>query len=253
MSFNGEDVIMIIASLGGGLLCGLPLIAFALVAFYAGRKHTQNAEQINNAIPAKISTLKVNQVVRLEGVITEVPNKIDGPAESPLALVRFQVIAPSSDDDGAGAGGDKIHGVPFKIQDETGSVWVDPQRLDKISLGEGIPPANRGIAEAAVIQTGLDPVVLDSGGRMRLWELRGGQRVTVVGTVASYEGGLVVMKVKNNPLIVTSLLGSNVQVETQKQVKTAWVYTAVLGIPGVLFLCCGVAAAGVGLFRLLQQ
>jgi hypothetical protein len=167
--------------------------------------------------------------------------------------VRLQVIAPSSgDDSGAGAGGDKICSVPFKVQDDTGSIWVDPQGLDKISLGGGSVPATLAIAEAAAIQTGLPLDVLQGGGSVHLWELRGGQRVTVVGMVSQWDGGLVVKKIKKNPLIVSTLLGTNVQVETQKQVKTAWIFTALLGIPGVLILLCGLGMMLVNLIGVLQ-
>ncbi|NTW36913.1 MAG: hypothetical protein HGB17_12435, partial [Syntrophobacteraceae bacterium] len=204
-------------------------------------------------VPSKIATVKAGQLVRLEGAITDVPNRIDGPDSSPLALIRFQAIAPMSDESGSGLGGDKTRAVPFKLQDETGTIWVDPQGLDEISLGPGVVPASLEVAEAAVIQTGLNPIILQGGGSMHIWELRGGQRLTVIGTVAPWEGGLVVKKLKKDPLVVTSLLGSQVQLETGKQVKTAWIYTALLGIPGLLLLLCGLGAAVANLVSVLVR
>lgn len=254
MTPTPEDIFAILGSLGIALCCGLPLLMFAGITLYAARKHTQNAAQINSAVASKISTLKPgNQLVRLEGIIKEVPDRIDGPAESPLALIRLRVEVRNGDESsGWSAAGDKLRAVQFRLEDETGSIMVDPQGLDEISLGEGSLPASFEIAEAAAILTGIPPIVLQGETRLRLWELRGGQRVTVVGTVIQRDGTLMLAKVKKSQLIVTSLLAGNVQVQTQQQIKTAWVLTAVLGIPGLLGLCCGLGSMAVALFRILQ-
>ncbi len=256
MTPTGDDVFAILGSLGIALCCGLPLLIFAGITLFAARKHTQNAAQINSASPSKISTLKPgSQLVRLEGIIKEVPDKIDGPAESPLALVRLKVEVYEHDSDGSGwrAAGDKLRATHFLLEDETGTIWVDPQGLDKLSLGEGTVPARREIAEAAAILVGLNTALLQGQSRAQLWELRGGQRVTVIGNVSERNGTLVVSKAKKDPLIVTSLLGSSVQVQTQQQVKTAWIMTAVLGIPGLLGLCCGLGFMAVNLIGMLQN
>ncbi len=256
MTPTGDDVFAILGSLGIALCCGLPLLIFAGITLFAARKHTQNASLINSAAPSKISTLKPgSQLVRLEGIIKEVPDKIDGPAEAPLALVRLRVEVYERDSDGSGwrAAGDKLRATHFLLEDETGSIWVEPQGLDKLSLGEGIVPATREIAEAAAILSGVNPVVLNAESRARLWELRGGQRVTVIGTVTQRDGTLVLGKAKKDPLIVTSLLGSNIQVQTQQQIKTAWVMTAVLGIPGLIGVCCGLGFMAVNLIGMLQN
>jgi len=256
MTPTPDDLFALFGSLGAGLCCGLPLLIFAGIAFYAARKHTQNMAQINSAAPTKISTLKpANRLVRLEGVIKKVHEAIDGPPELPLAFVRLKVEVYQSDSDGSGwrGAGDKLRASPFLLEDETGTVWVDPQGLDKLSLGEGIVPATREIAEAAAILTGINPVVFNAQSRAQLWELRGGQRVTVIGAVTQRDGQLVVGKLKDNPFVVTSRLGNIVQVQTQQQIKTGWTMAAILGIPGLLAICCGVVSAGVALIRMLQQ
>ncbi len=62
------------------MCCGLPLLIFAPLAFFAARKHAQNLEIVHHAAPTKISTLKPsNQLVRLEGVIKQVLQALDGP------------------------------------------------------------------------------------------------------------------------------------------------------------------------------
>lgn len=255
MTTPPEDFLRVFAWLGGALCCGLPLLIFAAVAFYAARKHTSNLEKINSAAATKISTLKPsNQLVRLEGVIKQVPQPIEGPPEAPLAFVRLKVEVYERDDEESGwrAAGDKMRSTLFLLEDETGSIWVDPQGLDKVSLGEGVVPT-REAAEAAAIQTGLDPRVLNLESRARMWELRGGQRVTVIGAVMRHGDQMIVAKLKDNPFIVTPLLGSDVQVQSQKQAKTGWTMAAILGIPGLLAICCGLLGALVSLIQALQK
>lgn len=265
MTSTPEDLLRILAWLGIAVCCGLPLLIFAGVAFYAGRKHAQNLEIIQRAAHTKISTLKPSdQLVRLEGVIKQVPQAIDGPPETPLAFVRLRVETYERDtgigvrrstvqrEPGWYPAGDKIRAVPFLLEDETGSVWVDPQGLDKVSLGEGVVPT-REAAEAAAIQVGIDPRLFNLESRARLWELRGGQRVTVIGTARQRDGQLVVGKPKNSPFVVTSFLGENVQLPTRQQIKTGWGLTALLGIPGLLAICCGLVGALVALIRTLPK
>jgi hypothetical protein len=256
MTTSGNGIFSVLGTLGVALCCGLPLLLFAGITLYAALKHKQTIEQINSAIPTKISSLKPNnRLVRLEGVIKEVNNAIDGPPDSPLALVRLRVEVYERNEDGSGwrAAGDKLRATPFQLEDETGSVWINPQGLDKLSLGEGAVPATREVAEAAAILTGINPVVLNTQARAKLWELRGGQRVTVIGTIMQSDGKPVVGKFKKDPLIITSLQGDAVQVQTQQQVKTAWILTAILGIPGLLGLCCGLVAMAFYLIRMLQK
>ncbi|MEZ0396637.1 MAG: GIDE domain-containing protein [Anaerolineales bacterium] len=258
---SGEDFLRVLFWLGGGLCCGVPLLIFAAVAFYAWRKHTQNLAVINSAVPTKISTLKSSdQPVRLEGVIKQVPQAIDGPPEAPLAFVRLKVevferneYGQRSDEfTGWRGAGDKLRGVPFLLEDESGSVWVDPQGLDKVSLGEGVIPT-REAAEAAAIQVGIDPRVFNLESRAQLWELRGGQRVTVIGVPALRNGQLVVGKVKDKPFVVTSLLGQSVQLQTGKQAQTGKSMAIVFGVVGLLAICCGALASLVALLRALPK
>ncbi len=242
----------ILGSLGIALCCGLPLLIFAIVTFTAGRKHSQNLDQINRSVSSKIATLKPgNQLVRLEGVIKEVPNAIDGPAESPLAVLRLKVEEYKDDESGWGGAGDKIRTAPFLLDDGSGSIWVDPQGLDKHSLGDAMTPAGDK-AEAAAILLGLPLIILHGQTRSQLWELRGGQRVTVIGVVQQRDGKLLVAKSKSQVFIVSSRLGTGIQVQSQQQVKTAWVYTAILGIPGILAVCCGLVFLVTTLIRMFQ-
>jgi len=227
-------------------------LIFAAVTFFAGRKHSRNETLINSAAPSPISALKPgSQLVRLEGIIKDVPNKIDGPAESPLALIRLKVEEFDSDEGGWKGAGDKIQAVPFRLEDETGSIWVDPQGLDKHSLGEGHQLGDQAAAEAAAILAGLNPVVLRGQTRSTLWELRGGQRVTIIGTVMNRDGSLVIARDKKQPLIITSMLGNSVQVQLHEQVKRAWIMTGILGMLGLVGICCGLGFLAFNLTRFM--
>jgi hypothetical protein len=240
MTSSFEDYFSIIGSIAISLCCGLPLLIFAAIALFAGRKHAQNEVLINSAAPSRISNLKPgNRLVRLEGIIKEVPNKIDGPADSPLAFIRLKVEDFDSDEGGWKGAGDKMQAVPFRLEDETGTIWVDPQGLDKYSLAEGTQLGDQASAEAAAILAGLNPVVLRGQTRSTLWELRGGQRVTIIGTVMNRDGSLIIARDKKQLLIITSLLGNSVQVQLHEQVKRAWIMTGILGGLGLMGTCCG--------------
>ena len=249
MTPSFEDTFSIIGSIAISLCCGLPLLIFAAVTFFAGRKHTQNEALVNSATSSHILTLKPgNHLVRLEGVIQEVPNKIDGSDESALAFIRLKIEQYDTDDGEWKGAGDKMRSVPFRLEDETGGIWVDPQGLDKLSLGEGrhLGPSE---AESAAILVGLNPAVLQGNTRCTLWELRRGQRVTVVGTVLQRDGTLVVAREKKRSLIVTSLLGNAVQVQLKQMAKRAWIMTAILGGLGLIGFCCGLGFLAFNLTR----
>ncbi len=224
-----------------------------LITFLSGKKHSQNEAFVNQASPSSISTLQVGRnLVRLEGIIQEIPNRIDGPDETALAFIRLKVEQYDSDEGGWKGAGDKLRGVPFRLEDETGSIWIDPQGLDKLSLGEGIHVVPSA-AESAAILVGLNLAVLRGETRCTLWELRKGQRVTVVGTVQQREGTLLVAKDKKQPLIVTSLLGNAVQVQLKQFAKRAWVMTAVLGGLGLMGFCCGLGFLVFNLTRFMGK
>ena len=60
-------------------------------------------------------------------------------------------------------------------------------------------------------------------------------------------------KVKGKPFVVSPFLGDRVggAVVSQTRKATTWMY--ILGIPGVLFLLCGMGGAVISLVRLLGQ
>ncbi|MBM3151764.1 MAG: hypothetical protein FJZ96_06095 [Chloroflexi bacterium] len=242
----------LLGSLGIALCCGLPLLGFAFFSFYAGRKHARNLAHVNGALPARIATLKPgSSLVRVEGVIGEVPKPIDGPPETPLAVLRVKVEE-YKDEGGWSGAADKTRAVPFLLGDETGSIQVDPQGLDRHALGPALAATSAERLEAAAILLGIAPAVFIGQTRSQVWELRSGQRVTVIGTVQQCDVGTTLARDKKGPFLVTPLLGKEVQVQTEQQVRTSWVYTAILGIPGLLFLCCGLVFLLTALFRMVQ-
>jgi predicted GTPase len=81
--------------------------------------------------------------------------------------------------------------------------------------------------------------------------LRAGQVVTVVGTPVQGQGNLLVARAKDQPLIVSPLLGQTVDARITAQKKSSQTWTLILGIPGVLFLLCGLGGALVALIGML--
>ncbi len=88
---------------GDRVVPGIAATDFCGHRLFAARRHAQNTERINQAAPTKIATLTPsNQLVRLEGVIKQVPQPMDGPPELPLAVVRMKVEVYEQDEDSAG-------------------------------------------------------------------------------------------------------------------------------------------------------
>jgi hypothetical protein len=190
----------------------------------------------------------------LQGRIAALANAIDGSAENALVYLRLKVEAYESDSDSSGWKGltDKARGVPFQLDDGSGAVWVNPDGLDKQLLGDGITPNDDQI-QAACILLGISPNMLRGRLRFWLWELRAGQTVTVVGTPVQGQGGLLVARAQGQPFVVSPLLGQAVEANISTQAKKAQTWTLVLGIPGALFLLCGLGGALISLIRVLMS
>ena len=249
-TFPFQDLVGVIAWLGGACFCGIVPLGFAAIVFFSARKRARTGSSVAGARPVKAAGLQPGAgLVRLQGSIAPRPGAIDGSAENALVYLRLKVERYESDSDSSGWAGltDKARSIPFQLEDGTGAVWVNPDGLDKQLLGDGVTPAQEHI-EAACILLGISPNILRGQLRFTLWELRAGQTVTVVGTPVQVEGNLVVAHTQGQPFIVSLLLGQAVDAKIITQI-----WTLILGIPGLLFLFCGLGGAVVTLVRLLMK
>jgi hypothetical protein len=167
--------------------------------------------------------------------------------------MKVEIYESDSDSSGWRGATDKAHGIPFQLDDGSGTVWVNPEGLDKQVLGDAIIPNDEQI-QAACILLGISPNMLRGRLRFSMWEIRAGQTVTIVGNpVQAQTGGLMVARTQGQPFIVSSLLGPVVDARVATQTKTAKTWTLILGIPGALFLICGLGGALIALVRLLLK
>jgi len=250
-----ENIIAIFAWLGGACFCGLAPLGFAAVLFFSARKRGQVSSAVSAAKKTTVAMLQpASGLVRLQGRIAPLENAIDGSAENALVYLRLKVEQYESDSDGSGWRGlmDKIRSIPFQLDDGSGAVWVNPEGLDKQLLGDGFTPNDDQI-QAACILLGISLKIFAGPFSYCLWELRAGQTVSVVGSVVQVQNGLGIARVQSQPFIVSPLLGQAVGSVVSSQTKKAQIWTLILGIPGVLFLLCGLIGALVSLIRVLMN
>ena len=247
--------IAILAWLGGACFCGLVPLGFAAILFFTARKRGQVGSAVGAAKKTTVATLQPGPgLVRLQGRIAPLDNAIDGSAENALVYLRLKVEKYERDEDSSGWRGltDKARGMPFQLDDGSGAAWVDPEGLDKQLLGEGIVPNDDQI-QAACILLDIAPKMLGGQLRFRLWELRAGQMISVVGGASRAQNGLMITRIQGQPFVVSPLLGQAIDVKISGQSKLARTWMLVLGIPGALFLLCGLGGALIALIRLLMS
>jgi hypothetical protein len=248
-----EDLVAVFAWLAGACFCGILPLGFAAILFFTSRKRGQVGSAVESAQKSTMAALKPGAgLVRLQGQIAPRSNPIDGAAENALVYLRLKVEVYERDEDSSGWRGltDKARGIPFQLNDGTGTVWVNPDGLDKQLLGDGIVPNDDQI-QAACILLGISPNMLRGQLRFRLWELRAGQTISVVGNSMQAQGGMLVGRTQGQPFIISPLLGQGVDSKISGQTKKAQTWTLVLGIPGAIMLLCGLGGALVALFRVL--
>jgi hypothetical protein len=250
-----ENIVAIFAWLGGACFCGLAPLGFAAVLYFSARKRGQVSFAVGAAKKVSVAALHPGLgMVRLQGRIAPLENALDGSAENALVYLRLKVEIYESDSDSSGWKGltVKSRGIPFKLDDGSGVVWVNPEGLDKDLLGEGVVPSGDQI-EAACILLGISRNMLRGQLRFWLWEFRAGQSVSVVGGVAQGQNGLEIARIQGQPFVVSPLLGQLVDAKITTQSKLAKTWMLVLGIPGVLFLLCGLGGALYSLIRVLMS
>jgi len=252
-SFPFEDFVAVVAWLGGACFCGILPLGFAAVVFLGTRKRGQMGSAVSRARLSKAAGLQPSMgLVRLQGQIAPRTDPIDGSAGNALVYLRLKVEVYQSDSEDSGWRGltDKARGIPFQLDDGSGTVWVDPTGLDKLLLGNAIVPDDNQV-QAACILLGIPPNMLRGQLRFSLWELRAGQTLTVVGNVVQAQNGMEITRGQGQPLIITPLLGQAVDARISTQTNASRTWMLVLGIPGALFLICGLGGALVSLVRVL--
>ena len=250
-----ENSIAILAWLGGAFFCGIVPLGFAAILFFSARKRGKVGNAVGAAKKTTVAALQPGRgLVRLQGRISPSENALDGSAENALVYVRLKVEQYESDGDSSGWRGltDKTRSLPFQLDDGTGSVWVNPEGLDKHLLDAGITP-NDDQVQAACILLSIPPKILRGQIRFFFWEYRAGQTVSVVGGVAQGQNGLEIARVQGQPFVISPLLGQALNSKISKQTKLSQTWTLVLGIPGALFLLCGLGGALISLVRVLMS
>jgi hypothetical protein len=248
-----ESIVGILAWLAGAFFCGLLPLGIAAILFFTSRKRGQIGSTVGTIKRTTIAALQpATEPFRLEGRLDPAGNGFDGPLETAVVYLRLKAERYERDEDSSGWRGltDKTRAVPFKLQDGSGAVWVNPEGLDKQLLGNPITPTDDQV-QAACILLGINPKILRGQLRYTLWEFRGGQTLTVVGNVFQDPAGLVVRRLQGKPFIISPLLGEALGTTLSTQQNKAHIWMYVLGIPGALFLLCGLGGALYSLARLL--
>lgn len=251
---NFSSIIAIFAWLGCACFCGLAPLGFAAILFFSARKRERIGSEISTAKISTIAALRPETgLVRLQGQIAPHAEAIDGAPETALVYVRLKVEVYEVGDESSGWKGliTKVRSVPFQLDDGSGTVLVNPEGLDNQLIGTGIVPSEEQL-ETTCILLGISRGILRGQLRFTLWELRVGQTMTVIGTPNQGQNGLELAKIPGKTFVVSPLLGRNVDGTISTQTKKAQVWTYILGIPGALFLLCGLGGAAYSLISLLM-
>ncbi len=247
------NIVAIFAWLGGAFFCGIVPLVFAAILFFSARKRGQTGSAVGAARKTSLAALRPGPgLVRLQGEIAPQPNAIDGAPENALVFLRMKVEIYITDSDESGWRGmtDKSRGIPFRLEDGSGEAWVIPDGLDKHMLGNGFVP-NEDQIQAACILLNISTGNIHNQLRYQMWEIRAGQTVTVVGSAVHGQNGLEVRRVEGQPLIVSPMLGQEVDANLASQASKSRAWTYILGIPGAIMLLCTLSGALISLVRAL--
>lgn len=250
--------IRIIAWFGIAFFCGALPILFAAILTYAFRKRSQVGTQVRSAKRIPLSQLQSGSgLVRVEGKIAAGASWLEGAVENALVYLRlwvekFEVATGEDEHSEWKTLVNKEKGIPFYLTDESHRIRVNPNGIDRELVGEAVTPNDEQIQLACEL-LGISPEILRGRLRFRLWELRAGQPVTVVGSVLQGAEELELGKGGSLPLIVSTYLGRALEQQIAGQTKKAGFWALVLGIPGILFLLCGVCNGLIGLVRMISR
>ena len=118
-------------------------------------------------------------------------------------------------------------------------------------MGDPAVPNESQIDQACFL-LGIPADMLRGQLRFLLWEYRVGQEMSVVGGVNQGASGLEIAKVPGGPFVISPLLGQTVDTSVSAQTNKARTWMFILGIPGALFLLCGLVGAVIALVRVFS-
>jgi hypothetical protein len=237
-------------------ICGIGPLIFAGLLFYNARRGGRLMNNIKSAKNPPISAIQPDTgLVRVNGVISYIANPLFPQDPHPQTMLRLRIEAwkeSASDDHMEWAPtADKIKTVPFRLSDGHDSIWVFPDRFEKQLMGPGVIPTPAQVEDAVLILQIPPGAMAERKLRYRLWELRQGQQVTVVGKAQQINGQMVIAKTKDQPLIISPGEISIAAGETKRQTTTSWILTLVLGIPGLIILCGSIIGFGAALLKMV--
>lgn len=220
---------------GIAVLCGvIPLICAGLLLKSALKNW--RVRWITKAPYRVVSTLETSlQPVRLRGRIAGVTQPFTERDTIGYALLGLRV-EDLDEKNGWETRFSRMQTTPFWLDDGTGLIVVDPDCLDREYLGEGVDATQGKIEEVMKILDCSPEHVQEPGLRFRLWELHKDQLVTVVGTVFERDGRKYIAKAQDRPLVITRMDETNLGVQSVHQAQLALVWSAILGIPGLVVL-----------------
>jgi len=225
----------------GSLFFAVVAAVFLVILIRSARQRQRLQTTLANIPLQSVAALRPGPgLVRLKGVIAQVPEPVPPLLDIAVVRVAIKTGRPGEEDRQQM---DRVQVRPFLLDDDTGTVWVDPTGLDRFLLGEGFIPEDADRA-AALQAVGLPPAL---DGPVQVWALRAGQEVTVVGTIQQRGDQTVIAKAKGQPLVVAPGDIPDIAVQTRRQSTGAWVGVGLLG----LLILCLLSVAGITLIRVL--
>ena len=220
---------------GIAVFCGvLPLVCAGLLVKIA-MKNLQ-VQWVTRTPLVTVSTLLPSiQPVRLKGRIAGITQPLTERDTAGYAVLGIRVEA-LDEKNGWETRIFRLQTTPFWLDDGTGLIVVYPARLDREFLGEGIDASQDHVVEVTQILGCSPSHVQEPGLRFRLWELQKDQRVTVVGAVFERDGQRCIAKAEGHPLVITTMDEDSLGVHSNRQMKVALFWAAVLGLPGLFML-----------------
>jgi hypothetical protein len=220
---------------GVAVLCGVfPVVCAALLVNTALKNW--KVHWVTHIPLLTVSTLKPSpQSVRLKGRIAGITKPLAAGDTSGRAVLVVHVEE-LDEENGWETRIFRIQTTPFWMDDGTGLIVVDPENLDREFLGEGITPSLEQVDEVIQIMGFSLTHVQEPGLRLRVWELRKEQQVTVVGAVYERDGRNCLAKPAGHPLVITRMDETSLGTQSTHQAKVALFWAAILGVPGLLVL-----------------
>ena len=237
-----------------GSLClgGLLLLALAVSMFFFQRRKTRPARRgltLSDLDPGWGNVLISGKVSQIPQRLDDrAPFPLDGKNPAPLAVLRLAIEEYDVDSGGWQPLRDDARATPFILEDGTGTAWIDPQKQEVRLKGESFIPSLEQVRAALQILRLPPQLVKGERLRYRIWVLRSGESVSVMGRVQPRPQVLV--RTEEQPLLLSSKNGHVPDSQADKRSFTSFgVVAATIGLSG---LCISGVAMVLMLYQLLQ-